>query len=151
MKRRSLEHLDCSMARALDVVGEWWTLMVVRDVFLGMHRFDVICDDLGISRNILTDRLQTLVAHDVLEKRPVEGGHHEYHLTEKGRALSDVVIALWRWGEQWETGPQGAPLRLEHVCGHDPQAHLVCSTCGEPVAMRTVRVRRNRRATARRD
>ncbi|MEN9504867.1 MAG: hypothetical protein RI958_793 [Actinomycetota bacterium] len=145
MKRRSLEHLDCSMARALDVVGEWWTLMIVRDVFLGMRRFDVICDDLGISRNILTDRLQTLIAHDVLEKRPTEDGHHEYHLTAKGMGLSDVVLALWRWGEEWESGPEGPTLRLEHACGHEPRSHLVCRECGDPATVDTTRIRRNRR------
>lgn len=145
MKRRSLEHLDCSMARALDVVGEWWTLMIVRDVFLGMRRFDVICDDLGISRNILTDRLQTLIARDVLEKRPTEDGHHEYHLTAKGKGLSDVVLALWRWGEEWESGPEGPTLRLEHACGHEPRAHLVCRECGDPATVDTTRIRRNRR------
>lgn len=136
------------MARALDVVGEWWTLMVVRDVFLGIRRFDAICTDLGISRNILTDRLATLVEHGVLEKRPVEGGHHEYHLTEKGRGLSDVVIALWRWGDQWEAPADGPPLRLEHQCGHDPEARLVCRHCQSDVTLRTTRVRRNRPSRA---
>ncbi|MEY4174920.1 MAG: hypothetical protein RI900_2085, partial [Actinomycetota bacterium] len=81
--------------------------------------------------------------HGVLEKRPTDDGHHEYQLTDKGTALSDVVIALWRWGEVWETGPEGPPLRLEHTCGHDPRAHLVCDECGDAVTIDSTRIRRN--------
>ena len=108
MKRSSLQHLDCSIAQSLDLVGEWWTLLVVRDVFFGLHRFDAIRDDLGISRNILTDRLNTLVDGGVLERRPIDGGHHEYHLTEKGRDLYPVLIAIMQWGDKW-AAPNGAP------------------------------------------
>ena len=102
VKRSSLQHLDCSIARSLDLIGEWWTLLVVRDVFFGLHRFDAIRDDLGISRNILTDRLHTLVEGGVLERRPIESGHHEYHLTAKGRDLYPVLMAIMQWGDTWE-------------------------------------------------
>jgi DNA-binding HxlR family transcriptional regulator len=149
VKRRSLDHLDCSIARALDVIGEWWTLLVVRDVYFGVRRFDAIQENLGISRNILTDRLNTLVDQGVLERCPVERGHHEYHLTDKGRALYPVLIALMQWGDRWEPPEHGPPLRLEHECGHDPAAHLACSRCGGEVTSRTTRVRRNRRPAVR--
>lgn len=149
VKRSTFQHLDCSIARSLDLVGEWWTLLVVRDVFFGLHRFDAIRDDLGISRNILTDRLTTLVDGGVLERRPLEGGHHEYHLTEKGRALYPVLVSLMQWGDTWATPEGGPPLRLEHQCGHDPHPQLTCAECGEAVTRRTTKVRRNRPAAAR--
>ena len=143
MKRSSLQHLDCSIARSLDLVGEWWTLLVVRDVFFGLHRFDAIRDDLGISRNILTDRLNTLVDGGVLERRPIEGGHHEYHLTAKGHDLYSVLLAIMQWGDKWEA-PEGAPRVLLHDCGHVAQANLVCSHCGGDIHERNTRVPRNR-------
>lgn len=143
MKRSSLQHLDCSIARSLDLIGEWWTLLVVRDVFFGLHRFDAIRDDLGISRNILTDRLNTLVDGGVLERRPIEGGHHEYHLTQKGRDLYPVLLAIMQWGDTWQA-PDGAPRVLLHECGHVGPAQLTCTHCGGAVEPTNTRVPRNR-------
>ena len=141
MKRSSVAHLNCSIARTVEVVGEWWSLMIIRDVFLGLRRFDDIRDDLGISRNVLSDRLSTLVAHGVLEK--VRYSEHperfEYRLTEKGIDLQPVLVALMRWGDKWES-PDGPPLVLEHKgCGHDAAPGLACMHCGELIGPRDVR------------
>ena len=103
MRRRSLADVNCSVARALDVVGDPWTLLIVRDLFWGRHRFNEFQDSLGIPRNTLTARLAALVDAGVLETRPYQESppRHEYHLTDKGRALGPVVISLLTWGDEW--------------------------------------------------
>ena len=144
MKRSNVEHLNCSIARSLEIVGEWWTLLVIRDVFLGLRRFDDIQRDLGISRNILSDRLSTLLDHGILERRRYQEHpeRFEYRLTDKGIDLYPVLVALLRWGDRWES-PDGPPLRLEHrACGHDSEAVMVCGHCGEPLDAREVRFRK---------
>ena len=104
MKRSSIAHLNCSIARALEVVGEWWTPMIIREVFAGRHRFGEIQRDLGIAKNILSDRLNTLVNHGVLvRKRDSSGRYPEYHLTAKGKELLPFLVALMNWGECWES------------------------------------------------
>ena len=103
MKRSGLGHIDNGLAAALDVVGEWWTLLIVHSVMEGCTRFDAVQSRLGIARNILIDRLNTLVAAGVLERvaystKPLR---HDYVPTEKGRALSPVLAALGKWGDKW--------------------------------------------------
>ena len=95
--------MNCSVARSLDIVGEWWTLLIVRNIMFGQRRFEAIQADLGIARNILSDRLNTLVAHEVVErvKYQEHPERYEYHLTEKGRDLYPVVAALMAWGDKW--------------------------------------------------
>ena len=109
--------MNCSVARTLDIVGEWWTLLIVRNIMLGQRRFEAIQADLGIARNILSDRLNTLVAHDVVAK--VKYHEHperyEYHLTEKGADLFPVIAALMAWGDKW-SAPDGPPLVMRHTC-----------------------------------
>ncbi len=144
MKRSSVDHLNCSIARTLEIVGEWWTLLIIRDAFLGLRRFDDIQRDLGISRNILSDRLGTLVEHGIFERRRYQEHpeRFEYRLTEKGIDLYPVVVTLLRWGDRWES-PDGPPLRLVHeACGHDSEAHLVCSHCRGPISARGIRPRK---------
>ena len=135
MKRSTVAHLNCSIARTLEIVGEWWTLLVVRDVALGFYRFDDIQRDLGISRNILSDRLATLVEHDILERRQYQDSppRFEYHLTAAGRELYPVVLALLRWGDEHLAGPGGPPLILEHDCGNRLIPEVSCQACGEVV------------------
>ena len=93
MRRASFEDMNCSMARSLEVIGEWWTLLILRDAFLGIRRFDDFVERLGIARNVLTNRLETLIDADVLERRPYDEarGRYDYVLTEKGRALWPVM------------------------------------------------------------
>src|SRR6202171_2838756 len=132
--------MTCSVAHCLDVVGEWWSLLIVRDAFLGVTRFDDFQARLGISRNILTHRLNRLVDNDVLERVPYQDHppRSEYRLTEKGRDLWPVVTALRQWGDKW-AAPNGAPLEIRHeACGDLAQAISTCSTCGESLDARSV-------------
>ena len=126
----------CSVARALEIVGERWTLLILRDVFLGVRRFEDIQRDLGVARNVLTGRLQALVDHGVLERHPYQERpvRHEYRLTEKGLGLWPVITALMAWGDEYAPAPGGPPTVIVHRgCG----GRLVdrrCETCGTVVA-----------------
>src|SRR5262245_64790568 len=104
--------MPCSIARTLDLVGDWWTLLIVREAFLGVTRFADFRDHLGIARNILTDRLQKLVADGIFSADPKAGAGrgYEYRLTEKGRDLWTVLTALRLWGDKWIYGPGKEPL-----------------------------------------
>lgn len=137
MKRTPLDGMNCSIARSLDIVGEWWTLLIVRDVFLGLRRFEQIRQDLGVSRKVLSDRLGTLVERGVLEKVPVGRGFEEYRLTPKGVDLHAVIVAVKQWGDTWEA-PEGPPLDLVHECGNVVRARTVCDCCGTDVNARNV-------------
>ncbi len=137
MQRTSFSDFACSVARTLDVVGEWWSPLILRDAFLGVTRFDNIQKDLGIPRKVLAERLATLVEHGVLERTPYRDGRvrYEYHLTEKGRDFLTALIALMNWGDRWLTGPKGVPLNVTHSgCGGNVEAHMICKCCGEAVA-----------------
>ena len=96
VRKASFADMNCSIAQSLEVIGEWWTLLILRDAFLGVRRFDDFVERLGISRNVLTNRLETLVAAGVLERRPYDEarGRFDYVLTDKGRALWPVMTAL---------------------------------------------------------
>jgi DNA-binding HxlR family transcriptional regulator len=128
MYRRTFEGMNCSIARALDQVGEWWSLLIVRECALGTTRFDDFQRRLGIARNVLTARLNQLVEHDVLEKVLVEGSErrNEYRLTEKGEALFPALVALMQWGDRW--------------CGHEAPMRLVEHSSGQPVEPVSLRV-----------
>jgi len=103
MKRASLEHDPCPVARALDAIGDWWSLLILRDAFDGLRRFGQFEDSLGVAKNILTVRLRKLVADGILETVPASDGsrHQEYTLTEKGTALFHVMVGLRQWGEDY--------------------------------------------------
>jgi DNA-binding HxlR family transcriptional regulator len=132
--------MTCSVAQCLDVVGEWWSLLIVRDAFLGVTRFDDYQARLGISRNILTQRLNHLVENDVL-KRVAYSDHpprSEYRLTAKGRDLWQVVTAMRQWGDKW-AAPDGPPVETRHAgCGQIMTALSTCTHCGEPLDARSV-------------
>lgn len=132
-------HFSCSIARSLDIVGEWWTPLILRDVFAGKRRFEEIQADLGIARNILSDRLSTLVERGLLEKRLYQESpdRYEYRLTEMGVDFFPVLVALTSWGDRWLAGEEGPPVRYLHD-GHDAAPVLACGTCGEPVSAREV-------------
>jgi DNA-binding HxlR family transcriptional regulator len=144
VKRSSVAHFNCSIARALDVVGEWWTLLIVRDVFMGLRRFEAIQADLGIARNILSDRLSSLVANGVLEKRRYQDHpeRYEYVLTEMGRDLVPVLHSLMQWGDRW-LSPDGPPMVLLHrECGEQLEWGESCPHCGRSVEAHEVRLRK---------
>src|SRR5947208_4738202 len=142
MQRRSFEDMNCSVAQCLEVVGEWWSLLIIRDTFLGVRRFDDFHARLGISRNILNHRLSHLVEHGVLARVPYQDNppRWEYCLTAKGRDLWHVVTALRQWGDRW-AAPEGPPLEMRHKsCGRVVKAVTVCSHCGELLDLRSVSV-----------
>ncbi|HEX8104794.1 MAG TPA: helix-turn-helix domain-containing protein [Solirubrobacteraceae bacterium] len=131
----------CSLARAMELLGERWTFLILREAFWGVRRFSELQRNLGIARNILSSRLQTLVSAGILERRKYrdEPERFEYRLTEMGRDLYPAVVALMRWGDRHLAGEHGAPLVLRHTCGHDAAPELTCSHCGE--AIRAVDIR----------
>jgi DNA-binding HxlR family transcriptional regulator len=144
MKRSDLTHLNCSVARSLDVVGEWWTLLVVRDVAYGRTRFSDIQRSLGIARNILADRLATLVDAGILgrEPDPADGRSSHYVLTEKGQDLVPVLLSLMAWGDRWQA-PDGPPLELVDTrTGRPADLALVDRHTGEVVPHQHLRFRR---------
>jgi DNA-binding HxlR family transcriptional regulator len=144
VKRTPFSDWPCSIARTVDLIGDWWTPLVLREAFLGVRRFDDFQRSLGIGRNILTQRLHRLVDEGMLERRPYQERplRHEYVLTEKGRDFYPVLAAMMRWGDRWLAGDEGPPLVLHHTaCDHDTHAAVVCSHCGEPLELREIRAR----------
>ncbi|TGD90881.1 transcriptional regulator [Mycolicibacterium sp. CH28] len=128
----------CSVKRALDIVGEKWTLLVLREAFYGARRFDRFQARVGCPRQILTDRLNALVAAGVLRRvpyrEPGQRERQEYRLTEKGRDLLPAVIALMQWGDKWEADPAGPPVTVLHRdCGHPVELTLRCSADQTPL------------------
>jgi DNA-binding HxlR family transcriptional regulator len=140
MERKSFAEMDCSVAQCLEVIGEWWSMLIVRDSFLGVTRFDDFQKSLGISRNILQQRLAKLVEAGVLTRVPYSEHplRNDYRLTDKGRDLWPVLTAMRQWGDHY-AAPSGPPLRVVHkACGSDGDAVLVCSSCGELLGPRQV-------------
>ena len=133
----------CSVAAALSVVGDPWTLLILRDAFYGVRRFDDWQARLGVARNVLAARLKTLVEQGVLETR-LYSDHpprKDYVLTEKGRDLQPVLLMLKAWGDRHVYGEDAAPLEITHSCGRALKAHLVCEACGGAVTGRDLRSR----------
>jgi DNA-binding HxlR family transcriptional regulator len=132
---------NCSIKRALDVVGEKWTLLVMREAFYGARRFDQFQARIGCARNILSERLATLTEAQILTRSPYrEPGQrerHEYRLTEKGLDLITVVVAIKQWGDRWEAAPEGPPVDILHRdCGHRVEALLHCPHDDAPLTAR---------------
>jgi DNA-binding HxlR family transcriptional regulator len=133
VERKSLADMHCSIAQCLEVVGEWWPMLILRDAFLGVTRFDDIQERLGISRNILSRRLSSLVDAGVLNQ--VLHSEHpprlEYKLTKKGVDVWPVLTAMRQWGDQY-AAPDGPPLVIMHQArGHIAEVVTVCSACGD--------------------
>ncbi|MBK6656914.1 MAG: helix-turn-helix transcriptional regulator [Proteobacteria bacterium] len=114
MGRKRFGDMNCGIAQALEALGDWWTLLIVRDAFFGARRFGEFERNLGIAKNILTARLRRLVEHGVLERSAAgtTGDRHEYHLTPKGQALLPVLVALREWSDEWVFGRGHEPLIL---------------------------------------
>jgi len=122
----------CSVARAMEILGERWTLLILRESFYGVRRFSAMQRNLGIARNILSSRLQRLVSAGILERRQYqeEPARYEYRLTEMGRDLYPAVVAIMRWGDK-HLCADSAPVVLRHKCGHAANPELVCTHCGD--------------------
>ena len=139
MLRNDYESQSCSIAGALEVVGERWSLLIVRDILLGLRRFDELQAHLGIARNVLQTRLERLQEHDVIERVPYQQHplRHEYRLTEKGLDLWPTIVALMKWGDRY-AAPEGGPaVLIEHRgCGGSVDEHRICERCGAKLKAR---------------
>ncbi len=138
MKHNKLDDMNCSIANALDLIGEWWTILILREAFFGTRRFEDFQQHLGIARNILTARLRKLCDSGVLQRVPVKEGakRHEYKLTAMGRDLYPTLIALTQWGDRWlhETG---APVTfIEHATGEEIADVAILSKQGKELDAR---------------
>ncbi|HEY2096543.1 MAG TPA: helix-turn-helix domain-containing protein [Pseudonocardia sp.] len=136
MQRTRFGDLACSIARTLDVIGEPWSPLILRDIYVGINRFEQIQQELDISRKVLTERLKWLVEKEVLQRhaysqRPLR---YEYRLTAKGLELCDLLLVMVRWGDRWTAGEAGPPvLYRHHTCGQVSHVELRCSVCAEPM------------------
>ena len=133
----------CSVARALEVLGERWTLLIVRDALLGMRRFEDFQSDLGVSRGVLKTRLQLLSDEGILERRRYQERpeRFEYRLTDKGRDLWPVLMALVKWGDRHEAEHGPPRLILHRDCGGEVTDRLTCAKCGAELTARDVQTR----------
>jgi DNA-binding HxlR family transcriptional regulator len=142
MLRNDYASQTCSVAGALEVIGERWSLLIIRDVLLGMRRFDEMQANLGIARNVLQARLQRLVEQGVLERVPYQErpARFEYMLTDKGLDLWPTIVALMQWGDEHATPDAGVQVVLEHRgCGGVVDSHRMCDSCGALLEVRDVR------------
>jgi DNA-binding HxlR family transcriptional regulator len=132
----------CSIARSLELVGERWSLLIVRDVMNGRRRFDELQKGLGVARNVLSSRLQRLIEEDILERRAYQRNpeRYEYFLTEKGLDLWPALIALLAWGDRHSPDPNGPPMLIVHKdCGGSVNDRGTCETCGKVLHARDAR------------
>ncbi|HEX8645554.1 MAG TPA: helix-turn-helix domain-containing protein [Thermoleophilaceae bacterium] len=136
MARTSFSQMTCSVARTAEVVGDWWTPLILRDLAIGISRFDALQDNLGVSRKVLTDRLAALAEHGVVAREPYQEKptRYDYFLTEKGVDLAMVLLAMAAWGDRWVFGEGSEPVLLRHdACGEVARPVMTCSCCGEPL------------------
>ncbi|MFE2989087.1 winged helix-turn-helix transcriptional regulator [Streptomyces sp. NPDC059262] len=144
MRRTSFANWPCSIARTMDLLGDWWTPLVLREAFYGIKRFDVFQEELGIARNTLADRLRRLVDEGLMEKRAYqqEPVRYDYVLTDMGRDFFGVLAAMNRWGDRWLAEEAGPPVVFHHDrCGQEGHAEVVCSACKEPMTAENTRPR----------
>ncbi|MEV7510801.1 winged helix-turn-helix transcriptional regulator [Streptomyces sp. NPDC090085] len=129
-QRTHLGDADCSIAQALDVVGDWWTLLIVRDAARGLHRFDELQRELGVSRKVLAERLKLLVEAGVLSREPYQDRpvRHEYRLTPRGRALLPVLVALQDWGDTWVLGDGEMTATTDEASREAERVHALRGT-----------------------
>lgn len=142
MRRDLLARQTCSVARSAAVVGDPWALLIIREAFLGHRRFADFVEFTGAQPSVVSDRLKRLVESGVLERIEYQQhpSRHEYRLTDMGRDLQPVLVALTLWGDAHLDGGDGPPLRYTHAaCGHDADPTLVCGHCAEPLDGRSLR------------
>lgn len=141
--RKSLSHLECAVANTVEMVSDQWTVLVLRDAFQGVRRFDQFVESLGIARNTLASRLERLVDDGILSAEPYQDNpvRYEYRLTEKGKDLFDSLMVIWAYGERWNPPTSPERQRAIHVdCGHEADAVAHCGHCGERITRKTVRI-----------
>ena len=144
MRWQDIGTLDCTIARALSVIGDRWTLLIVRDAFLGVRRFEAFQAGLAITRHRLADRLSKLVRHGVLRRQRYQDHppRFEYRLTDKGHDLYAVIVTIAGWGDKHMAGRTGPPIeRVHRGCGQVATLRLACEHCGAPVTARDMHAR----------
>jgi len=137
------QDLEDSVGAATKLLGDRWTFLILREAFFGTRRFNEFAQNLGLSRNILSNRLKMLVSQGIFEEHPYgpSKARNEYRLAQAGRDIFPIVVALLQWGDKHLAGPAGPPRRLVHAsCGHTTHPELVCSECREPIGPRGVRL-----------
>jgi DNA-binding HxlR family transcriptional regulator len=138
---RGYQNMDCSVADTLEVVGERWTLLIIRELLLGAHRFDEMQRDLGIARNVLQTRLEDLVDQGLISRTPYQSNppRYDYRLTQAGLALWPTIVTLMQWGDRNRPHSDGPPVLLSHrECGGALDDHLCCERCGARLGPRDV-------------
>ncbi len=143
MQRTAFALIDCSIARTMAVLGEPWVPLILRDLFIGITRFDQLHTHLGVSRKVLAERLSLLLASDVVVKQAYSDrpARFDYLLTDKGWELCDILLAITAWGDRWTMGPEGPPATLRHrPCGEVITAEIRCSHCHTELHARDVEV-----------
>lgn len=151
MPRSEIGHQSCPVARSIDVVGDPWTLMVLRELFLGSHRFDELEAQTGVSPHLLSLRMRKLQDAGIVERRAYQERptRYEYQLTTKGLDLWPVIMALRAWGDRWHDWPEGKPVKLRHQgCGKRSEPKVVCGSCGEPMGPRDVSIEMSKPAAS---
>lgn len=133
--------MSCSIARTIDLIGEWWTPLILRDLFQGHSRFEDIRRNLGIASNVLSVRLERLLEHDIVSRRQYQDAppRFEYLLTEKGRDLFPIMATLTAFGDRWLATPDAPPAPFTHDCGHPADAVVTCGHCGDELTADRVR------------
>ena len=134
MRQTSFANVNCSLAQSLELIGDWWTPLILRDVFVGIDKFDDLAVDLGISRNLLTSRLSDLVGYEIIKRVPYSERppRDRYVLTEAGGELMPILAALTAWGDRWTERKNGPPMLFRHkACGHVMTPQVACSRCGK--------------------
>jgi len=144
--KKTKDKINCSLVQTIEAIGDRWSLLILREAFFGVKRFDIFQSNLGIATNILSERLKKLVKDDILQrtKDPEDARRFIYKYTEKGLDLYSIVLAMINWGDRWTTGEKGPPLFLHHkTCGHRLDAMMCCSHCGKQVHAREVHYEKN--------
>ena len=151
MAIKAFADFNCSIAKPLAFLGERWSLLIVRDLFLGRRRFEEFQDSLGVATNVLSQRLVSLVEEGIVERHRYREHpeRFEYRLTEKGRDLQPILLAMLAWGDRYTAGPEGPPLETVHdECGHAFHMVATCSECGDKVHSGNIHSRPGPGATA---
>jgi DNA-binding HxlR family transcriptional regulator len=144
VRQTSFAQMACSMARSLELIGDWWTPLIIRDLQLGVDRFDALAGNLGISRNLLATRLAHLTQQGIVTRQRYQEHppRDRYLLTEAGQELVPVLMALTAWGDRWATPEGGPPLVFRHrTCGHQFTPTVSCDACGQPLGPGEVEAR----------
>jgi DNA-binding HxlR family transcriptional regulator len=151
MPIKAFERQNCSIARTLAFLGERWTPLVLRELFIGRRRFDEIQRQLGVASNVLSERLATLVDEGIVTRHQYSGhgGRYEYRLTDKGRELQPVILELMKWGDRYKASRRGPPRVVVHAdCGEIVEPVQICSHCGGELTPANVRSELGPGATA---